>query len=160
MPKVTLQSFETYIALIKGAVGTEMFRHVYGTVDGKNRDLTQNGNLSCAYFPSFVLKHFDLIQESHVTVSGLVRDLEKSGWKKVARPEPGCILIWDAMDDKKDKNFSFGHEHVGFYVGKGKAISNLSSKKTPGQHNWTFGVKNGRPKRSIKAMYWHRRLDG
>jgi len=158
MPKVILNLFETYMSLIKGAVGTDMFRHAYGTLDGKSKDLTQDGNLSCAYFPSFVLLHFGLIKEAHITVSGLVKDLEKSGWKKIRRPKTGCILVWGEMDDKKDKNYSFGHEHVGFFVGNGKAISNLSSKKTPGRHHWTFGEKNGEPKRRIRAMYWHEKF--
>ncbi len=158
MPKVKLIFLETYLSLVKGAVGTNMFRHAYGLVDGKRKDLTQDGNLSCAYFPSFVLKHFDLIKESHTTVSGLVRDMEESGWKKIRQAKPGCVLVWSPMDDRKDRNYSFGHRHIGFFLGQEKAISNLSSKKTPGVHHWTFGKKDGKPKRRIEAMYWHKRI--
>ncbi len=151
--------FDTYLAVIKGAPGSKMFRHAYLLIQGKKSDATQNGNLSCAFFPAFVLRYFDLIKKPHLTVSGLVEDLESSGWKKITRPKLGCIIVWSAMDDKHDKNFSFGHRHIGFYAGEGKAVSNLSSSGMPGKHHWTFGIKNGKPVRKIQAMYWHEGLN-
>lgn len=146
---------DTYLAVIDGAVDSGMFSRAYALVDGKRKEVTENGNLSCAFFPSFVLKYFGLIKEGHFTVSGLVRDLEKSGWKKIKKPRLGCVLVWGAQDDKKDKNYSFGHRHIGFFVGNGKAVSNLSSKARIGKHHWTFGMKRGKPRRKIEAMYWN-----
>lgn len=156
--KVTPLLFDTYMAAIQGAVGSKMFNRAYALVDGKKKEVTEKGNLSCALFPSFVLKYFDLIKEGHFTVSGLVRDLEASGWKKIRKPKTGCILVWSAQDDKKDKNYSFGHRHIGFSIGQAKAISNLSSKGKPGIHHWTFGMKKGKPVRKVEAMYWHEKL--
>ena len=150
---------ETYLAVIRGAPGSGMFRHAYALVDGKKKDITRNGVLSCAFFPAFVLKYFGLIKEPHVTVSGLVRDLKASGWKKIKRPKPGCILLWNAMDDARSQAYSYGHRHAGFYVGNHRAVSNLSSRGMPGRHHWTFGVKNGKPVRRIEAMYWHKKLE-
>lgn len=147
------------MAVIQGAPGSKMFGRAYALVDGKKKEVTEKGNLSCALFPSFVLKYFNLIKKGHYTVTGLVRDLEESGWKKIKKPKLGCILVWGVQDDKKNKNYTFGHKHIGFYVGNGKAVSNMSSKGCPGKHHWTFGTRNMKPVRKVEAMYWNERIE-
>ncbi|MFZ6015621.1 MAG: hypothetical protein ACOYUZ_04700 [Patescibacteria group bacterium] len=150
--KVQVDLSASYLAMIKNSVGSKAYRNFYGAVDGKCRDLVQGGNLSCAFFVSGILNFFDLINDPHLTVAGLIKDLEKSGWKKVRKPKEGDVLIWEPVDFTGD---GVKHAHVGFYLGNEKAVSNSWKSGTPIKHHCTFGVKAGKPKRRITAMYRH-----
>lgn len=119
-----------------------MFRELYLKQDGKIFNAMEDGDLSCAFYVSSLLKIFNLIKDVHGTVSGTVKDIEDSGWIKVATPSPGDVLIWEA-DEKSEL-----HKHIGFYVGKNIAISNSSTKKRVIKHNWTYGET-----RKFEAIY-------
>ena len=157
--KETPLLYKTYLAVIKNSVGTKTFRSCYARVGGKNnyivRDVTEKGNLSCAFFVSSILVIFKLIKEIHLTVAGTIRDLELSGWEKIKKPKIGSVLIWEPVD------FGGGgiHKHNGFYIGNNKAISNSAKLGYPVIHHWTFGNKNGQPGRKIIAIYWHKKLE-
>lgn len=159
MPKIQPLLFDNYLSVIHGAPGSRMFRKFYALVDGKKKEISEGGNLSCGWFAAFILKYFDLIQEPHMTVDGTLRDMEASGWKKIAKPKIGCVLLWGTQDDERSKAYSSGHRHIGFYIGKDRAISNQPSKGVPGEHHWTFGTKGGKPVRRVEGMFWHDRLD-
>ena len=146
--------FKNYITVIKNSIGSNIFRNLSFKIKGKNVDVLENGNLSCAFFVSSILYLFDLIEELHTTVSWTVRDMKGQGWKKIKKLIPGSILIWEEVIFKDGNN----HKHMGFYVGKGRAISNRYEFKTPRIHHWTFGTKNGKPKRKVEAIYWHKKL--
>ena len=140
---------KTYLAMIKNAVGTEMFRSFYLIKGGKTEDDTQNGRLCCAFFVTAILYHFGLIKTPHLTVTSTQKDLEKSGWRLIPKPRTGAVLFWE----KKCKNGSC-NRHVGFYLGTNQAVSNMSSKGKVGQHHWTY--KN---KRKVEAVYWYGKLE-
>ena len=159
MKKIQPLLFDNYLAVIQGAPGSRMFRKFYALVNGKKKEVSEDGNLSCGWFAAFILKYFDLIRQPHMTVDGTLRDMEASGWKKIKKLKIGCILLWSTQDDKRSKAYSFGHRHMGFYVGKDKAVSNLSSKGVPGQHHWTFGINKGKPARRVEAVFWHPKLN-
>jgi len=160
MPDIRPLLFDNCLAVINGAPGSQMFRRFYALVDGKKKEVSENGNLSCGWFVAFILKYFGLIREPHMTVAGTLRDMEASGWTKIKKPKIGCVIVWEPQDDKRSKAYSFGHRHIGFYVGRDKAVSNLAWKGEPGKHHWTFGTKGGRPARRIESMWWHGELDG
>ena len=147
-PKVTPILFDSYIVAIKNSVGTKMFRNYYALVDREQHDIMKNGDLSCAFYVSSVLRIFDLINEVHRTVDGAVSDMKKSRWRKIKKPKIGAVLVWE----KKDFGDVY-HKHIGFYIGDSKAISNSAQKKTPVIHNWTF-----QNTRKVEATYWHSRL--
>lgn len=149
MTKYRIALKETYLAMIKNAVGTNMFRNFYLIKDGKKNDDTQDGRLSCAFFASNILHFFKLIKAPHLTVSGLQKDMEKSGWQKISRPREGAVLFWEEKYGHGSRN-----RHVGFYVGGNHAISNMSKSKRPGQHHFTYGHT-----RKIEAIYWHEKLE-
>lgn len=142
---------KTYLAVIRNSVGADLFRNFYAVVDDEKKDILRNGELACAFFVSSILRMFDLLKENHCTVGGTVKDLKKSGWVKIKKPRPGCILVWEAIRYQDGKD----HTHLGFYIGKGRAISNLSSSGAPGVHHQTFGLKSGKPVRKITAIYGH-----
>jgi len=95
----------------------------------------KNGELSCAYYVSCILKIFNLIDSKispHSTVSGIIKNMMDNGWSATKKLTLGNILVWE----KKS-----GHEHLGFYLGKDNAISNCSNKKTPIIHHYTYNNK-------------------
>lgn len=148
--------FDTYIAVVKNSVGSKMFRNSYAKVGDKKTDIMENGNVSCAWFASSLLYLFKLIKDVHATVDGTVRDLEQSGWRKIAEPKVGSVLVWEKMDFG-NKNF---HKHIGFYIGDNKAISASSSKKgQPAIHHWTYGKKGNNPARKIESIFHNKKLN-
>jgi len=55
-----------------------------------------------------------------LNVSGVVSDLKSKGWKTVSPPyKAGDVITWNH------------NGHIGFIDGKGQAISNSSSLRTP-----------------------------
>lgn len=149
MQKVILLIPETYLAVIKNSVGSNLFRNLYAKVNGKRTDITRNGELSCAFYVSSVLLLFKLIKEGHATVDSTVRDLKKSGWKEIKKPKIGSVIVWGKVDfGNKDS-----HKHIGFFIENNKAISNISELGYPGEHHYTFGGK-----RKVELILWNDKI--
>lgn len=143
---------KTYLSAILGSVGAELFRHSYASrSDGKSDDMLLDGELSCAFFVTSVLKMFDLIAYQHATVSGTTRDLHSSGWYSINVPLPGAVIVWGPSDAPE----SGGHPHVGFYVGEEMAISNSKKNRSPVKHHYKDGMALLGP---IIEILWHPRL--
>ncbi len=140
--KIKLLARQNYLQTIKNSVGTKMFRNSYALVNDKKEDITKNGELSCALYVSSILKLFNLTKEKHTTVNGTINDMLENGWYQTKKLTRGNVLIWE------EKNH---HQHIGFYVGKHKAISNSSEKRAPSVHHYTFS-KN---KRKITQILTH-----
>jgi hypothetical protein len=151
---VKLLFFDSYIDTIKNSVGSKIFQTLWAELDGKKKDITNKGNLSCAVFVSAILLWFGLIKEKHATVDSTIKDMKEFKWKRIKKPRIGSILVWE------DLEFDDGpHSHLGFYIGENQAISNSLKLKTPAKHHWTYGTKNKQPKRKVIAIYWHPRLN-
>lgn len=141
-PKLLLK--ESYFAMIKNSEGTRMFRDFWGKIGGKKENLTKDGQRSCAFFVSAILRHFNLIKRPHLTVNGTLNDMKKSSWLEIKKPRKGSVILWE----KKR-----GHYHFGFYLGDRKAVSNNREKRVPKIHHFTFNRK-----RKIEKIFWHRKL--
>lgn len=142
---------ESYLAMIRNAIGANLFRNLYATVDGEKKDILKDGQLSCASFVSSILYLLYLIKTPHTTVAGLERDLVGSGWKKTDAPHPGDILVWEPSLQADEVN-----AHVGFFIGGDRAISNSWQTRTPTEHHVTFGTNADRsPARAITTVYTH-----
>jgi hypothetical protein len=138
----------SYLAAVHDSVGSRMFRHLYALDEqGKRSDILQDGRLGCAYYVAFILYHFQLVKQPHATVASTVKDMEESGWTIVEAPEIGDVLLWEpSVEHVEDES----HEHLGFYVGNERAVSNSSSTGEIVEHDWTFGVDNeGNPNRKV-----------
>lgn len=146
--------FETYLKTIENSPGSKIFQDFLAEVNGKKTNITKNGGKSCAFFVSGIFKMFDLIKNGHVTVKGTLADMKSSGWKKIKYPKKGCILHWEPKEINGKIN-----EHIGFYIGNKKAVSNGTKNKVITEHHWTYGKNNGKPNRKIIAMYWHKKLE-
>ncbi|MHB0865519.1 MAG: hypothetical protein ACYC1Y_01260 [Minisyncoccota bacterium] len=143
---------ESYLAMIRNAEGTHLFRNLYALVDGKKTDIVRGGDLSCAFFVSSILYFFHLLATPHATVAGLERDLLTSGWRTTTTPKPGDIIIWESLVLPSGET----HAHTGFFLGGEKAVSNDSEAQAPVEHHLTFGVRpDGSPVRAITAVYTH-----
>jgi len=150
MTETTILKKKTYIEMIKNSVGTRMFQHLYAVVDGEEKDIVDGGDLSCALFVSSILHQFDLINSPHATVSGLIRDLENYGWQKTDEPVAGAVIIWEPATQAGGEM----HEHAGFSIGDGEAVSNSYSERVPVCHpiNKTNGDGS---MRQTTAIYMH-----
>ena len=152
--------FKNYMAMIGNSLKTKMFRNFYLNVNGEEKDILENGRLSCAVFVSSVLILQGLIQGPprgpHAIVKSLVKNMEDASWKKIKKPRPGAVLIWEPM--KIGERVT---DHVGFFWDNVSAISNNSEWGTPQIHHWTYGVKgpaSDEPFRKVIAIYWHDKL--
>ena len=147
--KVILIIPDTYLAVIKNSIGSNLFRNLYAKVNGKKTDITANGELSCAFYVSSILLLFKFIKEGHATVDSTVKDLKQSGWKKIKKPKIGSIIVWE----KKDFGNNNIHKHIGFFIGNNKAVSNSYKLCYPVEHHFIF---NG--KRKIELILWNQKL--
>lgn len=136
---------KTLFKLIENSIGSKLFRNNYFFVDGKSKDLLKNGELSCAFYVSSILYLLRLIKDVHTTVQGTIKDMEESGWYKIEKPKKGAVILYEP-----DKH---GHLHLGFYWSKNRAVSNVSSKKSPNFHHLNY------KRRKILAFYYHKELE-
>lgn len=137
---------DTYLTFVKGAVASKSYQKIFAKINGKKVNLVKNGRLSCAFFVSSVLKTFGLISELHATVAGTIKDMREKGWYVIKRPRVGSVILWEQKQ---------GNKHLGFYIGKDKAISNSTKRRFPVIHHWTYGTQNHKPKRKVEKIFWH-----
>lgn len=143
---------DTYMAAIRGSVGSHAYQHAYGLVDGVRKDLVHGGEYSCAFFVSVILLASKLLKEPHLRVQGTIKDLESSGWIDTNEPKPGDILVWEPIKESDGED----HFHIGFYLGEQRAISNSTSQRAPREHHWTFGTEaENTPTRAIVRVLTH-----
>ncbi|MCI0479815.1 hypothetical protein L0Y59_04690 [Candidatus Uhrbacteria bacterium] len=149
MPNVRVLISASYLSAIRGSVGSSMFRHLYATVGGKREDIAKDGVLSCGLFVSRILVIFSLVKEAHATVEGTLKDMEASGWKRIRGPRVGAVVVWESVDN---------HRHIGFVVGKGRAISNSTTKRVPVRHPLRKPAHAAGQVRKVESYWWHARL--
>lgn len=128
-----------------------MFRNFYvGTPTRGEFDAFSDGENSCAFFVSSVLVIFKKISGIHGTVESVRKDLRESGWLEVNEPKEGDVLIWE-----KQKFEDGWKEHIGFYIGSGRAISTSSSKKTPLKHELNFSSGKREVVQIFRMINWN-----
>ena len=127
--------YKNYLSTIKASENSKMFRHIYVLENNKEKDILKNGELSCAYYVSCILKIFNLINPNispHATVKSTIKNMLDNNWRITKDLKPGNILIWEEK---------LKHQHIGFYLGKDKAISNSSEKRLPIIHDYKYNNK-------------------
>lgn len=133
--------------MINGNIDSKAYQHVYVIDDkGEEKDITEGGILSCAYFVSSLLLIHKLINSVHATVNSTLKDMTDNGWHEISDLKVGAILLWEP-----DQEGSGLHRHLGFYVGENMAISNSSTDKIVKIHDINFGDRN----RKIEKIFWH-----
>src|SRR3990167_2875646 len=152
---VRIKKLKSFLAIVENSVrggNNYLFRNMYADIDGVEKDILEDGALSCAIFASAVLLNLELIKKPHATVSGAVKDMFESGWREIAQLGPGAVILWEKIIFEDGKE----HYHIGFYIGNEEAISNSFADKCPRRHHITYGTnQDGAPKRKIEKIYWH-----
>jgi hypothetical protein len=142
--------FKSYLRVIRNSVGSNMFRNFYVTTPERGEfDAFDDGENSCAFFVSAILVIFQKLSGFHGIVRSTVQDLKTSGWQEVEKPEPGDVLVWEA------RQFDDGlKEHIGFYIGEGRAVSTSWTKRTPIEHDLYFGEDNRKITIVLRMENW------
>lgn len=129
-PKPERLLFPTYLQMLRNSPGTKMFRSLFVRgEDGRELDVMQDGIYSCAYFVSAVLTLFGQAVRVHGTIASTVADLREHGWQEADAPQPGDVLVWEALEFEGAL-----HEHIGFYLGDGRAVSTSYKLKEVTEH--------------------------
>jgi len=125
---------------------------VFAKVDGEERDLTRNGQTSCAVFVSGLLVWAEKLKRMRATVNSLEAGLKESGWTETKNKLPGAVVIWEATQQADGEI----HEHAGFILSETEAVSHSDKELSPVRHHITFGeTGDGKPIRAIKCIYRH-----
>ena len=155
---------KNYLTMIENSVKGQnwMFRNFYVEENRQEKDVLENGGLSCAVFVSSILYLANSTLEfsgkskwisfTHANVPSTEKDMLKNGWQEVKDLKPGAVLVWESKLGNDD---GIMHEHNGFYIGNDEAISN-DSKGTgfPHKHHFTYNDT-----RKIEKIYWHPALE-
>jgi len=151
--KIKLLKKETFLKMLLNSCGSSIWKNNYAIIHGKKVDLVQNGNLSCAFYVSSILKLFNLINEIHLTVKSTEKDLIKNNFKRISLTKnipQGSILIWENKREYNPYTKKIeSHLHIGFYLGNKKAISMSSENGFPVIHHYLYYGK----RKIIKAYY-------
>jgi hypothetical protein len=140
--------FKTYLQMIRNSVGTEMFRNFYiQSGDGKEVDAVSDGSNSCAFYVSGVLTLMKKHSGVHGTVESTIADLVRCGWQPVtdAKLMPGDVIVWERIKVEDD-----WFQHIGFYIGDGRAVSTSQTEKKVVEHDAHFDGA-----RSIEQIFRH-----
>lgn len=140
----------TLLKIVLAHVGSTAFRSLYMKHGRRSVDICRNGELSCAFFVSAVLRNVNLLADQHATVSGTIRDLRASGWKQIETPRPGAVIVWSPITYRDGES----HAHIGIAVSHTTAVSTSVRTKTPVRH--AIGrAANGHGTRTIASIWWH-----
>lgn len=157
--------YESYLSMIRNSVGSHTWKNLFVYKEnGHNIDILQDGNVSCAYYVSSILKQFGYCWASYANVLSLEKHLIEYGRSEQKYFTEDAITPWSVIireekkwSEKKDiyGNSIKGHYHVGFYIWSWMAISNMSdgfaiddvNARTPQEHHITYNWS--RPIRSI-----------
>ena len=114
------------------------YRHYFVAGSEGIIDVTDNGDLSCAWFVSSVLEKHGLLSRARTTVTSTLQEIEeRAEWEKIEEHNsfPGAVILWPRS--------ASGHYHLGFYLGQsetgqGEYVSNSFMAKAPIIHGETL----------------------
>lgn len=155
---IRIKKLKSLLAIVENSVkggDNYLFRNLYADEDGKEIDILENGQNSCAVFVSWILLALELIKHPHATVYGIEKDLLASGWFETKELKPGAVLIWEKRSGAMLNNQKIPKKHMGFYVGNDEAVSNDSKGRGfSHKHHVTYNDT-----RKIEKIFWHPDLD-
>ncbi|USN97251.1 MAG: hypothetical protein H6799_02650 [Candidatus Nomurabacteria bacterium] len=128
--------FKSYLEVISNSINSNLFRSFFVEEDGVERDIFNDGELSCAYYVSSILLLFGQQEKPHATVSSTIKDIVNHGWKEVddkSKILSGDVIIWEAIEFDEEPGIL--HPHIGFYVGDNKAVSINYKLGFPQEHS-------------------------
>ena len=153
---IKIKKLKSLLTILRNSVRSEnhLFRNLYADENGKEIDILENGQNSCAAFVSWILLALGLIKSPHSTVFSTEKDLKSTDWYETKDLRPGSIIVWEVKSGTMLGDNKVPHPHMGFYVGDNMAISNDSSLGYSTKHHYTYDNT-----RKIDKIYWHPELD-
>ena len=147
--------YKTYIDTIKWSVWSKQYRNFWISKWWIDIDICQDGNLSCAYFVSNILKQFNLISAWSVNVWSTEKLLLQK-WRKIIDKDTQYdqIPIWSILVYEWWFGVDGFHTHVGFVIWDEMVVSNNSRQETQTDqeirtiaehhytYNWTREITN------------------
>lgn len=153
---VTTHLLETYLAHIRGSLGSKSYRHWYvhqNKDPNVAKDVTNGGQRSCGYFASAVLVVFGLAYKLRAETQGLLKDMWSHDWYEIKEPRPGAVLVWIPREAETGS-----YPHIGFYIGDGVAISHIGGDVcAPAEHDYNY-VPPKSDHRELHSIWWHDKL--
>ncbi len=124
-----------YLEHIRSSIGSDKYKNHFIIKDGNLFDALQDGKFSCAKFVSEVLKEFKMIEKTHAKVKSAHKDMIAFGWHETELKDirRGDVIIWERNQK--------GNLHIGFYIGKYRAISNSTAKRVIWKHHYRYRGK-------------------
>jgi hypothetical protein len=123
-------------------------------------DVLNDGELSGAWYVSFILSAFTLIDNPHVTVDSTIKDMEKNGWYERKDSLPGSVVVWEPVKYPEDED---SHKQIGFLIDRGpneNAVSHSFKTRSPKRHLIEPIDEKVAPEgRKITKIFWHPKLD-
>jgi hypothetical protein len=133
-PNIVPLKKETLLAMIRNAPDTRLFRSLFVQYQdsGKIKDVTNDGEYSCAFFVSGLLTLAGYLPRPHGTVKGLRYKLGELSYSEVPPEErqAGDIIFWEKMKFPDGSE----NEHVGFVLDHDRAISTSYKKQCVVEH--------------------------
>lgn len=146
----------TFLDLVIGSVGTNMYRNVHVVRSEDVVNVTDDGDLSCAYYVSAVLRHFHLIQHGfYTTITHTLADMRRSGWEVCEKPAPGVVVVWVSKECTDGP-----HRHIGICLDETYCVSNSPIARTPQKHEILGLLDHAGGVRAVEMYYKHPRLEG
>lgn len=129
----------TYLTTIENSVGSTQYRSLFVRYQdsGEEKDILENGELSCAYFVSSVLYLFGMLDKQRATVASVLRHVNESpDWTEVsvAEAEPGDVVFYEEREFERGTR----HAHVGFVLNGEEAVSTSDTKKCVTKHQLDY----------------------
>lgn len=145
-PTVKKLVLESYLAMVRDSLGARVWQHYYCEIEGVRQDIMDGGSNACAWFVSGILVMHRLIGSSHATVASTVKDLEESGWLHSKQPQPGSIILYEALSFEDGSS----HTHLAIYLGDDRAVSTSYADAVPKEHDWRYRDSG---ERAVAAIY-------
>src|SRR3989344_3353930 len=97
---IRIKKLKSLLAIVENSIkggDNYLFRNLYADVDGVEKDILEDGALSCVVFASAVLLNLELIKKPHATVPSAVKDMLENGWYEITQLKLGAVILWEKI---------------------------------------------------------------
>lgn len=125
-----------YIETVMGSVNSLKYRqHHVLTSDGITQTVFADSGVASAYHVSSILNSLQLsLGEIRLNILDILADLEVSAWERTKTLSKGAVVVWEPYSYVSGKP----RQHIGFYIGNDRAVSNISDAHIPTEHDVYF----------------------
>jgi len=148
---------ETYLKMIGNSIGSKLFNSIIAIDNGVEKDILNDGQVSCAVFVSNILFLNGLLSKQRATINSLENDLlSLPQFQQISevnyKPEKGDMVIWESI------KFNSGseHRHIGFILNSKEAVSTDYREKCVVKHDIYRNTEDSTKIRKIEKVFRYR----